>query len=245
MKRREGFTLIELLVVVAIIAILAAMLLPALSQAREKARQAVCMNNLKQYGLAFQLYSLDYEGFSTPDWYSGSAPLAGSWVKRLIPYMGSPKYIGQSGCNSTNCMSKIFFCPTIYKIFPASIYANHASYSSYAYNLRVAKRRIDRVRNPSRVAVFVEGRIHTPGHLNRSIGSYPSDWDSTVSVPHSGLTNVCFVDGHVESLVPPLGVNKDSVQLYAGGPWTDPRVPSGILGRGILLPTGDDWGTVW
>jgi len=43
-----GFTLIELLVVVAIIAILAAILLPALSKAREKARQAVCMNNLKQ-----------------------------------------------------------------------------------------------------------------------------------------------------------------------------------------------------
>jgi len=110
---RTGFTLIELLVVIAIIAILAAILFPVFAKARENARKASCLSNLKQIGMATMMYAQDYDE-AYPYWgYVGSmtwpygnllAPLSGAntydggpWVACHLPYVKD---------------SKVWFCAT-------------------------------------------------------------------------------------------------------------------------------------
>src|SRR5947209_11018338 len=89
-RRRLGFTLIELLVVIAIIAILAAILFPVFAQAREKARQAMCISNTRQIGLALMQYCQDYDETVVPNnnQVTGSASTTWlSWPDFLQPYI--------------------------------------------------------------------------------------------------------------------------------------------------------------
>ena len=90
-QHRKGFTLIELLVVIAIIAILAAILFPAFSRARENARRASCLSNLKQLGLGVQMYSQDYDEHVPPAYqYNGpSTNELYSWMALIMPYVKS------------------------------------------------------------------------------------------------------------------------------------------------------------
>jgi prepilin-type N-terminal cleavage/methylation domain-containing protein/prepilin-type processing-associated H-X9-DG protein len=89
-RTRAGFTLIELLVVIAIIAILAAILFPVFAQAREKARQATCLSNMKQILVGSKMYSQDYDGQLMPAYMKNVSPDGSPpnyWTYLIQPYV--------------------------------------------------------------------------------------------------------------------------------------------------------------
>ncbi len=118
-KGRFGFTLIELLVVIAIIAILAAILFPVFAAARENARKASCLSNLKQLGTAFRMYSDDHGDRACPGTTGEIAPLSGQgysaahlWWRKVDPY------IKQLATQSTgvDSLKGVYVCPSAPKL---------------------------------------------------------------------------------------------------------------------------------
>ena len=114
---RKGFTLVELLVVIAVIAVLAALLLPVLAHAKEKARSTQCLGNLRQWGLAFRLYADDHEDF-LPRRGQGIMVLAQidrpeDWFNALPPYFGLPAFSQMVTNNSKPAPHSVsvFICP--------------------------------------------------------------------------------------------------------------------------------------
>ena len=113
-RRRKGFTLIELLVVIAIISILAAILFPVFARARENARRASCLSNLKQMGLGVMMYTQDYdEKYPTayittsqtpPDGYKWTSSSMWFWQQMIYPYTKS---------------DQVYFCPSSKMFGPA------------------------------------------------------------------------------------------------------------------------------
>lgn len=115
-RKKSYFTLIELLVVIAIISILAAMLLPALNAARQRAKEIKCINNYKQMGTAYNLYGSDNDGYMT---YAPSATAQGTYqkpakglpdvTKQLAPYLGIK--VSKDEVNFGDIIPEFFYCP--------------------------------------------------------------------------------------------------------------------------------------
>jgi len=118
LRRSGAFTLIELLVVIAIIAILASILFPVFARAREKARQSVCANNLKQIGLAYMGYIQDYDETFPPTDYdktSGVSSTRTTWYELVEPYVKA----GLTPVNAAKSQAKsVFYCPDYLASYP-------------------------------------------------------------------------------------------------------------------------------
>jgi prepilin-type N-terminal cleavage/methylation domain-containing protein len=216
-SRNKGFTLIELLVVIAIIAILASILFPVFARARENARRASCLSNLKQIGLGIIMYTQDYDehfprsiasvgtfhgGPYVPQtqagWpgltYTSNGHYYVSWMDMIFPYVKSvqvfqcPSQPDPSSANS--------FAPSYAYSSEVSSYGNDHYGLTTGHGLLIAS-----VQRPSEVAMVVDTQS-TYGYQNTPYGfaSTPEAREGKLATrsPHFEGTNITYVDGHTK-----------------------------------------------
>lgn len=192
---RGAFTLIEMQVAIAIIAVLAAILFPVFARAREKGRQATCLSNLKQIGLALEMYVQDYD--ETLPYHLISIDMGGTyvnWLSGVEPY-----------CRN----ARVFECPSLRD----DHYEGPTDTTlSYPYNRDLNGRFLGSIEEPSEVIVCLDG---VQASCSYSGGDTFRDTDGTVYTEdpntgtspnrvifsrHNGGGNCLFVDGHVKWL---------------------------------------------
>ena len=223
MTRRDGFTLIELLVVIAIIAILAAILFPVFAKAREKARQASCCSNLKQLGLAFQMYTSDYDEKFT-GWAVRAAPTAGCgnnfttlWYHHIWqPYV---KNWQLCICPSTNYNSGAWCASWVAAVQPYG--------TSYGLNCRAigcwcTSKTLADIRKPAELALLADaaaggGRwyLGPPGNGETATPGCGTNFIQ----PHNDGVNVCYFDGHVKWMKSSRFWARDQATFNTYLPW--------------------------
>ena len=213
---RKHFTLIELLVVIAIIAILASILMPALSQARERARTSGCNNNLKTFGSWCHMYADNYDGMM----FTSQNPSRGfglTGTNRWTRIDSNPFYFG---CKVPwNVFAKTVLCPADANPNNSGT-ATYKCKSSYGYNgswtPRDTKRGIGgqqlaTLKNPSSVLMMADTAYLDSDVTNDGCApSWCITWDSTYRkylyseelvalnrIRHNARPNLLYVDGHV------------------------------------------------
>ena len=203
---RDNFTLIELLIVIAIIAILASMLLPALNKAREKARMISCLNNMRQISQANNTYSDD-----NIDWFVRSRnPLTADG--RYWPWtLTTNKYVNQFLGTITAggiylSPAGVFVCPSESTIVPLAsdslfagshfgfnVFLNNTGYGAACWQKR------GQVTTPSQRIMLGDSAYNAelvPGEPTRMIN--PNNTQASVPNRHNRNVNIFYVDGHGE-----------------------------------------------
>lgn len=192
MTDRRSFTLIELLVVIAIIAILAGMMLPALSSSRETSRRAACLNNERQIMTAMTLYADDFDGFLPPQTTGGGSPV--DWSSFLTNRMNN---VAVFKCPSDRNERTYPRAPRSYAVNSGKFTYQGAGYTC-PWPTNTAPSKLALIPNH----VIVLGENH--GNTNPNGGcvgvAEMEGLDGAASTVHRGGGNYGFSDGHVEYL---------------------------------------------